>query len=100
MSTERKSDENRSRNIGALRVHPKHSRCWTRLSRDRKHKRATCLLRYGVSSKSGKAQGRRKRPIASRIQRPIRRRRRPHHGQAEEYLSRLLKICGKATFLR
>ena len=40
--------------IGALRMHAKRSCRWTRLSRDRKHKRATCLLRAASPPKMEK----------------------------------------------
>jgi hypothetical protein len=89
---QRKSDENYTRRIDALRLRARHSRRWAGMPHDRKHKRATCLLRCGDSSENSKAGSHRKRRVAAALQRPLHRGRRPNHRQAKGYLPRLLKI--------
>ena len=84
------SFENNARGIGALRIRAKRSCRRRGLPRDSKHERAACLLRRSVSGKNREARGRRAKCFASRTQRPLPRRRRPNHRQAEKYLSRLL----------
>ena len=59
---------------------------------DRKHERATCLLRCGVSSKNTKAGSHRKRRVTAALQRPLHRGRRPNRRQAKGYLPRLLRL--------
>jgi hypothetical protein len=54
----RNPDENYSCSIGALHIGAKRSRHGTGLPRDRKHERATRLLRCGASSEDGKARSR------------------------------------------
>ena len=70
----------------------RRSRRWTGMPHDRKHERATCLLRCGDSSENSKAGSHRKRRVAAALQRPLHRGRRPNHRQAKGYLPRLLKI--------
>ena len=89
---QRKSDENYARRIDALRLRARHSRRWAGMPHDRKHKRATCLLRCGDSSENSKADSGRERRVAAGLQRPLHRGRRPNHRQAKGYLPRLLKI--------
>src|SRR6185369_10718815 len=89
---QRKSDENYTRRIDALRLRARRSRRWAGMPHDRKHERATCLLRCGDSSENSKAGSHRKRRVAAALQGPLHRGRRPNHRQAKGYLPRLLKI--------
>ena len=89
---QRKSDENYARRIDALRLRARHSRRWAGMPHDRKHKRATCLLRCGDSSDNSKAGSHRERRVAAVLQGPLHRGRRPNDRQAKGYLPRLLKI--------
>jgi hypothetical protein len=88
----RNSDENYARRIDPLRMRARCSRRWTGMPYNRKHERATCLLRCGDSSENSKAGSHRKRRVAAALQRPLHRGRRPNHRQAKGYLPRLLKI--------
>ena len=87
------SDENYARRIGAMRMRARSSRCWAGMPHDRKHKRSTCLLRCGISSKNTKACSGRERRVAAVLQRPLHRRRCPNRRQAEGYLPRLLIVA-------
>lgn len=88
----RNSDEDYARPIDALRMRARCSRRWTGMPYNRKHDRATCLLRCSDSSENSKAGSYRKRRVAAALQRPLHRGRRPNHRQAKGYLPRLLKI--------